>query len=394
MSAAPRKRRLATEERRVVKGHERTSNDCKWIGAEISIFLEVGSLQGCERKLLTMSAAPEQTDGPAQRMGGLLMGHFAAECVHAVAVLGIADLLASGHTTIVTLASATGCHAPSLERVLRVLVRFGVFVENAPGLFELTPVGATLRSDVPDSLRSAAIFAMSAPIWASCGTLLDSLRRGEPSFVGLHNATVYQYLPKHPELWAVFNNYMTTQSNLHNAAIVDAYDFSGMRTLVDVGGGHGATLAAVLRRYPTMKGILFDLPEVVIDSARLETSKFSNRCEIIGGDMLRSVPAGGDAYMIKRVMMDKIDRDAETILRNCLSVMNGAAKILVVDPMLPAGTDPHPNWLTDIFMMVTQGGRCRTEADFRNLFNAAGLRMTQVIATRSPNFILEGRASC
>lgn len=105
--------------------------------------------------------------------------------------------------------------------------------------------------------------------------------------------------------------------------------------------------------------------------------------------MLRSIPAGGDAYMIKRVMMDKIDSDAETILRNCLAVMNRPGKILVVDPMLPDGTEPHPNWLTDILMMVTQGGRCRTEADFRDLFRAVGLRMTRVVATRSPNFILE-----
>jgi hypothetical protein len=337
-----------------------------------------------------MSAYSELTPGPSQRMAGLLMGHFEAECVHAVAVLGVADLLAKGHRTIEALATATRCNEPSLQRVLRTLVRLDLFSEDALGQFQLTPLGATLRSDTPDSLRDAAIFVMSAPMWATCGALLDTLRSGEPSFVGLHNATVYQYLAKHPELGAVFNRYMTTQSNLHNAAIVDAYDFSRVRTLVDVGGGHGATLAAVLRRYPTMKGILFDLPEVVIMSERLETSDLADRCEVVGGDMLHSVPAGGDAYMIKRVMMDKTDSDAETILHNCLSTMNAAGKILVIDPMLPAGAEPHPNWLTDIFMMVAQGGRCRTEVDFRNLFDAVGLTTARVVATRSPNFILEG----
>jgi hypothetical protein len=265
-----------------------------------------------------------------------------------------------------------------------------VFTETAPDQFELTPVGATLRSDVPGSLRDAAIFVMSAPMRASCGALLESLRTGQPSFVGLHNATIYQYLPQHPDLWAVFNSYMTTQSKLHNAAIVDAYDFSGLQTLVDVGGGHGATLAAVLRRYPTMKGVLFDLPEVVSQSARLETSDVIDRCVTVGGDMLRSVPAGGDVYMIKRVMMDKTDSDAELILRNCLSGMNAMGKILVIDPMLPAGNDPHPNWLTDILMMVAQGGRCRTELDFGKLFDGVGLTLARVVATRSPNFILEG----
>jgi O-methyltransferase domain len=303
-------------------------------------------------------------------MGGLLMGHFAAECVHAVAVLGVADLLTNGHSTIEALAEATGCHGPSLQRVLRILVRLGLFKETAAGRFELTPVGATLRSDAPDTLRDAAIFVMSAPLWASCGSLLNTLR------------------DDHPAEADVFNRFMTTQSNLHNAAIVDAYDFSGIRTLVDVGGGHGATLAAVLDRYPSMKGILFDLPEVVA-TARLEMSDLAGRCEAVGGDMLNAVPAGGDAYMIKRVMMDRLDGEAKVILNNCLSRMNAGGKILVVDPMLPAGTEPHPNWLIDMICLTISGGRCRTEAEFCNLFDEVGLTMTRVVTTRSPNFILE-----
>ena len=187
---------------------------------------------------------------------------------------------------------------------------------------------------------------------------------------------------------AVFNRFMTTQSNLHNPAIVDAYDFSGIRTLIDIGGGHGATLTAVLSRYPMMKGILFDLPEVVA-TARLEPSDVAARCEVIGGSMFDSVPAGGDAYIVKRVMMDRSDGEAEAILGNCLSVMNAAGKILVIDPMLPAGNEPHPNWLADMISLTITRGRCRTEAEFRDLFDAVGLTLTRVIATRSPNFILE-----
>ena len=337
-----------------------------------------------------MSATSVPTPEPSQRMAGLLMGHVEAECIHAVAVLGVADPLANGHTTIEALAVAANCDESSLQRVLRTLVRTGLFSEDARGRFELTALGATLRSDAQDSLRHAAIFVMSAPMWATCGALLDTLRSSAPSFVGLHDATVYEYLAKNPELGAVFNRYMTTQSNLHNAAIVDAYDFSEVRTLVDVGGGQGATLAAVLRRHPSVRGILFDLPEVVATSARLEMSDLADRCEVTEGDMLHFVPAGGDVYMIKRVMMDKTDSDAEIVLRNCLSTMNAEGKILVIDPMLPAGTGPHPNWLTDILMMVAQGGRCRTEVDFRNLFDAVGLKLARVVATRSPNFILEG----
>jgi hypothetical protein len=335
--------------------------------------------------------APQADDAIAasQKMGGLLFGHFVAECVYTVAVLGIADLLARGPSTIETLASETGCHAPSLKRVLRILVRFGVFTEPEPDRFELAPVGATLRSDAPASLRDAAIFVMSPPLWASFGALLGTLRSGDSAFVKLHGATIYEWLARDPDLGSVFHGFMTSQSNMHNAALVDAYDFSGIRKIVDVGGGQGATLAAILRRYPTMKGVLFDLPEVVA-GARLDDPDLSGRCEVVGGDMLRSVPAGGDVYIIKRVIMDRRDNDAKTILCNCLSELGEGRKILVIDPMLPAGTEPHPNWLTDMFGLAITGGQCRSEQEFRSLFDAAGLTLARVVATRSPNFILEG----
>ena len=319
----------------------------------------------------------------------MLAGHFVAKCLHTAAVLGIADLLAKGPNTSVALAKAAGCDELSVHRLLRTLASVGVFTEPTPGCFQLTPLGETLRSDAPYSLRDKAIFEVSAPIWLAWGSLLDALRSGSPSFPELHQATVYEYLAAHAELGAVFNRFMTAQSNLHNAAIVDAYDFSDVRTLVDVGGGHGATLTAVLQRYPTMKGILFDLPEVVA-TARFETQDLADRCEAVGGNMLRSVPPGGDVYVIKRVMMDKTDADAVTVLHNCLAAMNAAGKILVIDPMLPANAEPHPNWLTDMPMLVVTRGRCRTESEFRKLFDAAGLSLARTIVTRSPNFILEG----
>lgn len=335
-----------------------------------------------------MSAHSEPVPQPLQRMGGLLMGHFVAQCIHAVAVLGVADLMAKGHTTIEALAAATLCHQPSLQRVMRALVRVGLFTENAPDRYELTPLGATLRSDAPDSLRDAATFLMSAPLWTACGALLDTLRSGEPSFVGLHDATIYQYLARHPESAAVFNRWMTTQSHQHNAAILEAYDFSGVATIVDVGGGQGATVTAVLHRYPMMRGILFDLPAVVA-TAPPDTSIPGDRYQVVAGDMLGSVPAGGDLYLIKRVLMDRSDGDAATVLRNCLAAMNPAGRILVIDPMLPSGAEPHPNWLIDIIMLTVLEGRCRSEAEFRHLFGAVGLTLARVVATRSPNFLLE-----
>jgi hypothetical protein len=246
-----------------------------------------------------------------------------------------------------------------------------------------------LRSDVAGSLRDKAIFEISAPIWLAWGSLLDALRSGAPSFPEVHSATVYEYLAKHAELGAVFNRFMTAQSQLQNEAIVDAYDFSGVRTLVDVGGGHGATLAAVLKRYPNMRGILFDLPEVVA-TARFETSDIAARCDVLGGNMLESIPTGGDTYMIKRVMMDKTDDEAIAVLRNCIAAITGAGRILVIDPMLPSTAEPHLNWLTDMLMLVVTRGRCRTEAEFRELFCVVDLTLERVVPTNSSNFVIEG----
>jgi O-methyltransferase len=336
-----------------------------------------------------VAAHSQHPPPPFERMENMLAGHFVAQCLHAVAVLGIPDLLAKDHTTIEAIARATGCHTLSLQRLLRTLASVGVFSENMSGHFQLTPLGETLRSDVSNSLRDKAIFEISAPMWSAWGSFIDALRSGAPSFPRVHNATVYEYLAKHAELGVVFNRFMTAQSNLHNAAIVDSYDFSGVRTVVDVGGGHGATLTAVLERYPTMKGILFDLPEVVT-TARFEASDVAARCEVVGGNMLQSIPAGGDAYVIKRVMMDKTDDEAITVLRNCIAAMNTAGRILIIDPMLPGAAEPHLNWLTDMLMLAVTRGRCRTEAEFHDLFNAAGLTLERIVRTRSSNFILEG----
>jgi hypothetical protein len=338
---------------------------------------------------MTSSQDIKHLSQPSQQMEVMLAGHFVAECLHVVAVLGVADLIAKGSTTIKAIAAATGCHESSLYRLLRTLASIGVFTESHPGQFQLTSLGETLRSDVADSLRDKAIFEISTPMWSAWGSLLDALRSGAPSFPRVHNATVYEYLATHADLGAVFNRFMTAQSHLHNAAIADAYDFSDVRTLVDVGGGHGSTLTALLDRYPTMKGILFDLPEVVA-SAQLEAPEGPDRCKIIGGNMLQSVPTGGDVYLIKRVMMDKTDDDAITVLRNCIASMNKAGKILVIDPMLPSHSEPHLNWFTDMLMLVVTRGRCRTEVEFRELFNAAGLTLERIVPTRSSNFILEG----
>lgn len=335
------------------------------------------------------SEPPTAVREPVDRMREMLAGHVIAQCLHAVASLGIADLIAQGHAAIAELAAETGTHAPSLHRMLRTLASIGVLTEAGEGQFGLTPLAATLCSDAPDSLRDQALFETSAPIWATWGHLVDSLRSGKPSFASVNGRLLFDHLAEDPETGAAFNRFMTTQSKLQNAAIIASYDFAQARTVVDVGGGQGATLAAVLARYPALRGVLIDLPEVVSDPSALETSKFAGRCRVVGCNVLQSVPAGGDIFMIKRVLMSFSDADAGTILRNCRAAMHPRDKVLVIDPMLPDGAEPHYNRLTDLLMMVVPGGRCRSEAGFRKLFDAAGMSVTRVIATGSSNFILE-----
>lgn len=334
------------------------------------------------------SPQAKAVSSPSEDMEMLLDGHFVAQCVHVVAVLGLADHIGDGARSVGELAAATGSSPPQLQRLLRALASRGVFRETAEGRFQLTPLGRTLRSDAPDSMRDKAIFETSPPLWAAVGGLLETVRDGEPAFPRLYDKPIFEFLAGDAELGATFNRYMTAQSNLHNAAIVEAYDFQPVRTLIDVGGGHGATLAAVLSRYPAMRGILFDLPEVAT-GALFEELNMADRCEARGGNMLHEVPAGGDAYIIKRVMMDETDDDAVAILRNCRSSMNRDGKVLIIDPMLPEPNRPHHNWLVDVLMMILTYGRCRTEEQYRALFDAAGFEAPCAIPTNSPNTILE-----
>jgi hypothetical protein len=285
-------------------------------------------------------------------MRTLLAGHIVAQCLYSLASLGIPDLIANGYATIGDLASKTGTHEPSLLRMLRTLASLGILTEPEEGQFGLAPLGATLRSDSPDSLRDQALFETSSSVWATLGHFVGSLRSGQPSFASANQSPLFNYLAEHPETGSAFNRFMTMQSKLQNAAIITAYDFSGAQTVVDLGGGHGATLAAILARHPKLQGVLID-------------------------------------FIIKRVMMSFSDETAGKILRNCRAAMGPATKVLVIDPMLPDGLEPHYNRLTDMLMMAVPGGRCRSEAEFRKLFAEAGMRVTRVIDTGTSNFILE-----
>lgn len=340
-----------------------------------------------------MSTADDEgraSEAPS-RMLGLLNACFTTQALHAAAALDIADRLADGPVSVEDLAAATGAHGPSLYRLLRMLAGAGVFTEEADGRFALTALGATLRSDRPDSVRDWALCVGARQPWEAWGRLRETVMSGEPGFVLAHGMPTYQYLARHPELGALFDRWMTRQSEQHNAALVAAYDFSPFQTLADLGGGQGSTLAAILRANPSLRGILMDRPQVVADLTPLEAAGVADRCEVVAGDILAGVPGGVDAYLIKRVLMIWGDEPAVQVLRHCATALPEGGTVLVVEMVMPTSNDPSPARTFDLLMLLAnEGGRVRTEAEFRDLFAAAGLRLARVIPTASPNCILEG----
>ena len=341
---------------------------------------------------MSIANEPDRSGEASSRMLQLLNAFLTVQALHVVAALGIADLLADGPATVGDLAAATGAHRPSLSRLLRMLVGAGVFREETDGRFGLTPLGGTLRSDGPGSVRDWALYVGSPQTWQVWGRLRDAVMTGEPGFELAHGMPMWDYLARNPELGGAFDRWMTRQSDQHNAAVVAAYDFAPFRAVADVGGGRGSTLAAILRAYPSLRGILLDLPQVVTHPAPLEAAGVVDRCEVVGGDMLRAVPAGADVYLVKRVLMDWGDEQAIRILHNCAQAIQTGGRVLVIEMLLPPGNDPSPARAFDVLMLLAQpkGARIRTEAEFRDLFSAAELRLTRVIPTASPNSILEG----
>lgn len=337
-----------------------------------------------------MVSDSERPEESASQMLQLLNAHLTVQALHVAAALGIPDRLVGGPTTADTLAAEVGVHPASLYRLMRMLVGCGVFREEANARFALTPLGETLRRDGPESARDWALYIGAPAIWRALERLPDTIRTGEPGFVLAHGMPVYEYMAQHPALGEVFDRWMTHQSDAHNAAIVAAYDFSPFHTVADIGGGQGSTLAAILRANPTQRGILFDVPKVIAHVAPLTAADVADRCDVLAGDMMKAVPGGADAYVIKRVLMILGDEQAVRVLKHCADAVSTRGKVLVIEMVMPRFNEPHPARMFDLLMMVNnRGGRIRTEAELRELFAAGGLRLTNVVATASPNSILE-----
>jgi hypothetical protein len=321
--------------------------------------------------------SPEQI----RELYSIIGGHRVSQALYVTAKLGIADLLKSGSLSSAELAQVTETYEPALYRLLRFLTGVGLFREPAPRRFALTPLGAGLCADVPGSLRANTLMQLDEAHWPAWGQLLYSVRTGRTAFGQVHGAEFFDYLGRHSEPAAVFNQAMTSNAARSGAAITRAYDFSGIQRIVDVGGGHGLFLATILQAYPAMHGVLFDQPDVIQGAAAaLEMLGVADRCEIVAGDFFAAVPHAGDAYLLRQIIHDWDDAQATTILTNCRYAMRQSGKVLVVERALVADHRESLGALhLDMEMLVNLGGLQRTDAEYGALFEAAGMQPGAVV---------------
>jgi len=298
---------------------------------------------------------------PSTRLTQMITGGRVAQAVYVAAKLHLADLLADRAKTVDELALLSGTHAPSLYRLLRALASLGVFAEQPDQSFTLTPLGDLLRSDVPGSLWPAALFHGDPYRWRTIGDMEYSIRTGQPAPPHLYGMDEWAYFATHPETGAIFDAFMTAQTQQQVPAILAAFDFSSIGTLVDIGGGQGLLIASILRAHPEMRGVLFDQPEVVSQAPPLlEAHGIANRCRIIGGDLFGDLPEEGDAYLLKLVLHDWDDDHAARILANLRRTMATSTTLVLVENVIPPGNDPQPAKLMDLTMLISLGGRERT----------------------------------
>jgi hypothetical protein len=328
---------------------------------------------------------------PTALLMNLISGKKITQAIGTVVELGIADQLKDGSLSAAELAARTGAHAPSLYRLMRALAMVGVFAEHEAERFSLTPVGACLRTDVPGSMADMALFQSRSFHSQAWFELSHAVRTGQAGFDKAFGQPVFNWFAENPAEWEVFNRAMTSFASSVARAVAAAYDFSRFARIADVGGGHGALLATVLAHAPEARGIVFDLPHVVAGARPvLEQAGLAARCEALGGDFFQAVPAGCDAYLMKSIIHDWSDEKAIQILRNCAAGLNHGGRVLLVEIVLPAPGVPSFGKLLDLEMLVmTDGGRERTESEYGALFAAAGLRLERIHPTRAPTSVIE-----
>lgn len=321
----------------------------------------------------------------------VIEGYWLSCSTYVAARLNIADILNQGSKSIEEIAALTDCHPDSLYRLLRLLSGEGIFEETIPYTFALNPAATALLTGERGSIKPflLAILGEHSNAW---GNLYYSVKTGKTAFDHFYGMNLWEYYEKHPDEGRNFMDAMTGMAQYVDKAITSGYDFSPFKSIVDIGGGNGALLSAILNATPGLRGIVFDVPYVIERTVRIiESNGLTERCEAVAGNFFESVPGGVDGYIMKFIIHDWHDEDAIRLLSNCCKAMKKGSKLLVVDAEISGLNTPHPGKMMDVNMLVATGGKERTEDEFRDLFEKAGLKFNRVINLSIPDVsIVEG----
>ncbi|MGH9516559.1 MAG: methyltransferase [Terriglobales bacterium] len=337
---------------------------------------------------------------PSQQLLQMATAYVPSAALWVTAELKIADLIGSGSKPVAELARQTKTNEDALFRTLRLLAMTGIFTETEPRHFALTPPAELLRSDHPRSMRDTVVWLDDPFHFNIAAQLLHSVRTGEPTIEHVTGKSAFEYFPTDAVEFERFHLAMTNLSAMAVGAALEAYDFSPYKTIVDIGGGHGFAICSILKKYPQMQGVLFDLKDIVPGAEkRVRDFGLESRCRTEHGDFFKAVPEGGDVYFMKHILHDWTDEQATTILRNCRRAIEAnpeskqRAKIVLLEFVVPPGNEPHPSKVIDIEMLFFPGGRERMEQEWRELFAAAGFRLTRIVPTKSPFSVIEAEVA-
>jgi SAM-dependent methyltransferase len=316
-------------------------------------------------------------------------GYWLSQAIYVAAKLGIADLLKDGPQSCFALAAATGSDGRSLFRLMRALAGVGVFSHVSGDCFALNRLATSLQADAPASLK-AMVITIGEIHYQACGSLLYSVQTGSPAFDDVFGASLFDYLRQNADTAGAFHHGMTDLSSMLVYAVLTAYDFTGIASIVDIGGGEGKFLEKILELNPEMRGTVFDTAST-LGKARQEPNHgaIGGRCSYVSGDFFDSVPEGADAYLLCGVIHDWDDGRAMKILGNCRRAMASNGRVLLVDMVVPENDASCFSKLLDLNMLVMTGGRERTTAEFRALLDAAGYRLTRIVPTMAPQSVIE-----
>ena len=362
----------------VATGLTKSESPVKVEGASFAVYTE---------RLMKPNPSPP----PFAIVFEMVLAQWNSTAICAAAKLGIADQLESGPKTTKDLASVLNLHEESLYRVLRALAGLGIFQEGDNRTFSQTTLSDVLRTNAKPSLRYAAGSLLDNWHARAFQAICSSIENGRTGAVNALGAELFEYLGAHPDEAFSFNRCMTDLSSGEAPAVVATYDFSGFEHIVDIAGGAGGMLAAILASAPQLRGTLFDQPSVIAQAqSDAILAPFLDRCSLVGGDFFEGVPAGADAYIMKHIIHDWDDERAATILSNCRRVMKPGGKLLVVDRVIGPPNAPDPKKFFDVAMMLMPGGRERSEPEWSALYAAAGFRVTRILQTPAPHSIIEG----